>query len=188
MDDNFNINALKAGCAAEFKKVYHYYEPRLNGFFITKGSSKELNADIIQQTFMKLWINRKRLNADVKLSTQIFQIAKTTMIDELRKEQTIMRRKQSAPEYSDTQKESITYSLEEKETYYRLNRAIELLPPVRKRIFLLSREANMSHKEISARLSISVKTVNKHIQLAIKQIKPYIHIIEVLSVIFLHKL
>lgn len=188
MDDNFDIDALKAGCATEFKKVYHYYEPRLNGFFVTKGSSKDLNADVIQQTFIKLWINRKRLNSGIKLSTQIFQIAKTTMIDELRKEQAVMRRKQLAPEYSDTQRETIIYPLVEKEIYYQLNRAIELLPPVRKRIFLLSREANMSHKEISTRLSISVKTVNKHIQLAIKQIKPYIHIFDVLCVIFLHKL
>lgn len=188
MGDNFDIDALKAGCAVEFKRVYHYYEPRLNGYFITKGSSKDLNADVIQQTFIKLWVSRKRLNTDVKLSTQIFQIAKTTMIDELRRQHTITRRKQLVPAYLDYQKENVIHSLEEKETHYQLNRAIDQLPPVRRKVFLLSREDNMSHKEISARLSISVKTVNKHIQLAIKQIKPYIHIIEVLSIIFIHKL
>lgn len=175
MNDNFDIGALRSDSTEEFRKIYHYYGPRLNGFFSSRGASNELNADVIQQTFIKLWERRRRLNPEVKLSTQIFQIAKTTMIDEIRKEQAILRKKQSIYKYRSVQNHNI-YLLEEKEMYYQLNKAIDLLPPIRKAVFLLSRDNNMSHKEISDKLSISVKTVNKHIQLAIKQIKPYMHI------------
>ena len=174
MENYFDINLLKMGNELEFKKVYNYYEPRLNGFFYAKTSSEYLTADVIQQTFIKLWNNRTKLNPDLRLSTQIFQIAKNTMIDELRKETAMEKRKRyasaSAQQAIDNQK---CNNLEIKDLHVQIARIIEALPPMRKTVFLLSRDNDLSQKEISSMLSISVKTVNKHIQLALRQIRPY---------------
>lgn len=47
-----------------------------------------------------------------------------------------------------------------------LRRAIEELPPICKAVFLLSRDHGLTMREISERLGISPKTVEKHIQRA----------------------
>lgn len=48
---------------------------------------------------------------------------------------------------------------------------IDLLPPRRREIFLLSRVQGMTSSEIAAQMSISPRTVEKHIELALKQLK-----------------
>ena len=51
------------------------------------------------------------------------------------------------------------------------SRIIDRLPPRRKEIFILRKEYNMTYKDISEKLGISVKTVENNINLAIKFIK-----------------
>ena len=58
-------------------------------------------------------------------------------------------------------------------TERKLEKLIGMLPPVRQRVFYLSRINNYSHKEIAKMLSISPKTVENHINLALKFIKPF---------------
>ena len=54
-----------------------------------------------------------------------------------------------------------------------LKGAIEALPPQRKKIFNMSREDNMTHKEIAAQLGISVNTVQEHISESLRFIKKH---------------
>lgn len=185
MDFEFDIQALKAGDAAEFKKVYDHFSPRLNGYFYSKSFPEILCADVIQQTFIKLWERRQGLNPQLKLSTQIFQFAKTTMIDEVRKYKTARRKSQALYETSQYKRENVEFfPFEDEELQQKLSRAIDALPPVRKKVFLLSREENMSQKEISSQLAISIKTVNKHMQLAMRQLKTILNLL-VLMFLFL---
>lgn len=60
-----------------------------------------------------------------------------------------------------------------KETNSKLEKLIATLPPVRRKIFEMSRFKEMSHKEISEKLSIAPKTVENHINLALKYIKTF---------------
>ena len=57
------------------------------------------------------------------------------------------------------------------ETNRRLANMINKMPPMRKKVFELSRLEGKSHKEIADILFISTKTVEKHISQALKQIR-----------------
>ena len=48
---------------------------------------------------------------------------------------------------------------------------IDCLPPKRKEIFLLSRVQGLTSAQIAQEMSISPRTVDKHIELALKQLK-----------------
>lgn len=48
---------------------------------------------------------------------------------------------------------------------------LESMPPQRRRIFSMSRKEGLSDAEIAKRLGLSVRTVNKHIELALKDIR-----------------
>lgn len=52
---------------------------------------------------------------------------------------------------------------------------ISKLPPQRQLIFQMSRYEHLSNQEIAQRLDLSVRTVEKHIQLAIKDLKNIIN-------------
>ena len=77
-----------------------------------------------------------------------------------------------APESADTLSQDSTESRAEfNETYSLINKVVEEMPPQRRQIFQMSRNMQLSHDEIAARLGLSVRTVEKHIQLALKDIR-----------------
>jgi RNA polymerase sigma-70 factor (ECF subfamily) len=57
------------------------------------------------------------------------------------------------------------------ETNARLRSDIESMPPQRRTIFKMSRYENLSNMEIAIRLNLSVRTVEKHIELALKDLR-----------------
>jgi RNA polymerase sigma-70 factor (ECF subfamily) len=57
--------------------------------------------------------------------------------------------------------------MEEQELEQRVQQGIESLPPMCRKVFLLSRYEEMSHKEIAAFLEISPNTVDNHIKKAL---------------------
>ena len=184
---NFDIASIKLGNTKVFTELFCFYEPKLKACFYSKVKSEYLVNEIVQVTFVKLWRYREHLTEDVKLSTQIFQIAKTSMIDELRKDSRVKIKMQAIRDSNYYHNNTLIadFRLEEKEVNAQLRSAVDQLPPIRKQVFLLSRENNLSNKEISAKLRISVKTVNKHIQLALRQIKPFLFPTSILILCYL---
>jgi RNA polymerase sigma-70 factor (ECF subfamily) len=48
---------------------------------------------------------------------------------------------------------------------------IDALPPQRRMVFMMSRYDHMSNMEIAVKLNLSVRTVEKHIELALKDLR-----------------
>lgn len=128
-----------------------------------------------QITFIKLWQYRERLDEKLSISAQIFRIAKTTMIDLIRKQNHLAFAINSVENGETSAVNDITLSLDYKETNKKLMKAISEMPPVRRRVFEMSRLSNRSYREIAETLSISVKTVEKHVSQALKQLRPYLN-------------
>jgi RNA polymerase sigma-70 factor (ECF subfamily) len=57
------------------------------------------------------------------------------------------------------------------ETNTLIQNNIEALPPQRRTIFKMSRYDHMSNIEIAVKLNLSVRTVEKHIELALKDLR-----------------
>lgn len=76
-----------------------------------------------------------------------------------------------------------------KEYEEKLREAIGLLSPQRRKVYQLSRESGLSHKEIAASLGLSKHTVSNHITESQRFIQQYLveHLNIVLVFIFLHK-
>jgi RNA polymerase sigma-70 factor (ECF subfamily) len=163
-----NICAIQEGCLTTFKMVYYKYHPKLYAYLLNKTSSSYIAEEVVQLTFIKLWNSRALLSNKYTLDIQLFRIARTTLIDELRKD---VIRNNYINQLEHTITESYTDKFEERETLKRVNQAIELLPPMRKMVFKLSRFNHLTNAEIAEMLAISPKTVENHINLAIKELR-----------------
>ncbi|HWJ30604.1 MAG TPA: sigma-70 family RNA polymerase sigma factor, partial [Flavisolibacter sp.] len=75
-------------------------------------------------------------------------------------------------------------NLELKYIQEQLNKAMSDLPPMRRKVFELSRLHGLSYKEIAIRLSISEKTVENHINHALKQLRHSFPLLSILLVLF----
>ena len=108
-------------------------------FVLHKTRSGYIAEECTQLTFIKLWQYRASLSEELSISVQLFRIARTTMIDQLRKKSTV-----ALPVQDISSGDQIWEGLHEKELNNELVRAIQQMPPVRKKVFEMSRFKGMS--------------------------------------------
>ncbi|MBE7170131.1 MAG: RNA polymerase sigma-70 factor [Williamsia sp.] len=165
------IAALKEGDEAAFGELFHAFHQKIYFYILAKTKSPYLAEEVTQLTFIKLWNNRTRLVESLSVSAQLFQIAKTTCIDLLRKEGNQVKLavvKQEAPACSSHHSDERLYS---RELQSRLDQEVQKMPPMRKTVFEMSRYEAKTYKEIARLLSLSEKTVENHISIALKQLR-----------------
>ena len=170
-----SIKELKDGDEFYFKQVFDQYHQKLYFFILSKTRSEYIAEEVVQMAFTKLWQCRHTLQEEYTISTQLFRIASTVLIDFLRK---YNNRDAVTARLDVLEVEKGVDSTNEKmrgaELQKRILEAVNDLPPVRKQVFEMSREQGMSYREIAETLCVSSKTVETHIYKALKQIKKHI--------------
>jgi RNA polymerase sigma-70 factor (family 1) len=173
-----SIKELKDGDEFYFKKVFDQYHQKLYFFILYKTKSEYIAEEVVQMAFTKLWQCRQTLREEYTISTQLYRMATTILIDYLRK----YNHKDAVTARLDMVNiekgiDSTTEKMSGAELQKRISEAVNDLPPVRKQVFEMSREQGMSYREIAETLSVSSKTVEAHIYKALKQIKKHISIV-----------
>lgn len=173
-----SIKELKDGDEFYFRRVFDEYHQKLYFFILYKIRSEYIAEEVVQMAFTKLWQCRKTLQEEYTISTQLFRIANTILIDFLRKYNnrdavTASLDGLDIEEGVDSTNEKVSGA----ELQKRISEAVNDLPPVRKQVFEMSREQGMSYREIAATLSVSSRTVETHIYKALKQIKKHISMV-----------
>jgi RNA polymerase sigma-70 factor (family 1) len=163
-----SVLAIKQGNKRQFEKTYTLYHSKVYTYFFRKTRSVYMAEELVQLTFIKLWNSRHTLNEVLPLEAQLFTIARTSLLDFLRK-QANQDKMLEALKLEKTA--AHTEPGLEFDCHKQIQVSLNILPPVRKKVFLLNRLEGFSNKEISEMLEISIRTVEKHISLAIKQLK-----------------
>lgn len=164
---------LIQGDEAAFSELYVRYKDKLRYFCISLLKSNEEANDIVQEIFVRIWESRSFIHPDLSFSSFLYTMARNRILNFFRDMDVETKVKSvlamQTPEEDDPVNSEIIYS-----EYQRiLKEAIHSLPPQRQKIFNMSRMENLSHKEIAARLGISVNTVQDHISEALRTIKAY---------------
>lgn len=170
-----SIKELKDGDEFYFKQVFDQYHQKLYFFILNKTKSEYIAEEVVQMAFTKLWECRQTLQEKYAISTQLFRMATTILID--------FRRKYSNKDAVTARLDALNIEngidstneiVSGAELKKRISEAVNDLPPVRKLVFEMSREQGMSYREIAETLSVSSRTVETHIYKALKQIKKHI--------------
>lgn len=166
-----DILQLIAGNEEIFSLVYGQYSGqvyRLAFRFLKDAGQSE---EIVQETFISLWLSRHRLDPAGDLWLYVYVIARRKSINALR--QIIqsaelaarLREKIDYIQHSD-EEEILAADLENF-----ANTVIGNLPRQQQLIFKLSRTEGLSHQEIADQLHLSPNTVRNHIVEALKTLR-----------------
>src|SRR5215467_2678208 len=80
------VKLIKEGNRLVYSKVFEEYHLKLYQYIYRYTQSAWYAEETVQLTFVKLWEKRENLSEEHDISTQLFRIAKSTLIDLLRKE------------------------------------------------------------------------------------------------------
>jgi RNA polymerase sigma-70 factor (ECF subfamily) len=154
-----------------YKELFLLYHKRLLSFSITITRSRESAEDVVSDVFFKLWTNRTTLTTIENFHLYIYIVTKNISINRLLKE-----KKEQSFSLDDAMVDTKTIHADPEqllitsEMHKRIRAAIEMLPPKCQLIFKLIREDGLKYKEVSELLSLSLKTVENQMTIALKKI------------------
>lgn len=168
--DDAIILSLKTGDKKALTNLYNsYWKPLfISSYNVLKN--KEICEEIIQDVFIDLWKKRTELQIRVSLKSYLYACVRYKVFREFRKNKVVR------VELFDDLNKRFQYATPEtkimhKELVQQIDLIIESLPEKCRLVYQLSRNEQLSHKEISERLNISTKTVENHITNALKVLR-----------------
>ena len=183
--DRVLVDKIKAGQILAFDQLFDRYSQRLYRFGRSLLKTHEDAEEVVQEVFLRVWKKRNELLERNSFQSFLFTIAYNVIIDHFRQriqdkkyEQFVLN--QAQQNYINPQNE-----LEYNDLKKVLEKAIHELPGRRKQIYQMSREKELSYKEIADRLQIKTKTVENHINLALRHIRKRLGGKEINIVLFL---
>lgn len=128
--------------------------------------------DIVQDVFLKVWQNRKKLPEIERFDSFLFIMARNHIISALRKKTFFSL---SADDLEIEEKNYLPdKSLSQKNLAALIARGINLLPQQQKKAYLLSRDQGLSHEEIAAMMQVSKEAAKKNICRALNFLRTYL--------------
>lgn len=162
------IEALKSDSRDALGIIYNRYAEKMYKASYSLIADKAACEDIVHEIFVNVWISRAKLEVR-SLQNYLIVASKNHALSILRKTNPVA----DITEFQDYLTDSIP--VDNTLTMHEINRIVaknvERLPRKCQQIFLLSREEQLPHKEIAARLNITVKTVENQIAIALKRIR-----------------
>jgi len=180
------IRRLKKDNKSAVDELFGYYYPRLYHFSKSILKIETGIDDILQEVFVKIWLNRQKISNAGTFNAYIFTITKNEVLNLIRssvkdhtfKDELYLR---SVAEEYQTQNQ-----LEYDEIKTGIDHIVSSLPEKRKQVFILSRTEGLSNKEIAQQLNISEKTIEDHITHAIKHIKSAMQEMGMISLLYFY--
>lgn len=173
-DERTLVLRLIEGDEDAFCELYAAYKNRLIYFAIRFLKSHECAEDIFQDAFTVVWQSRRFINPDASFSAYLYTIVRNRILNQLRdlSNQDKLREQilSQAVDYTNDTKDTILVN----DLRQLISRALQQLTPRQREIFEMSRERQMSHREIAETLGISANTVQESISISLRTLRTYL--------------
>ncbi|MBL1409488.1 RNA polymerase sigma factor [Sphingobacterium faecale] len=164
------IRKLQEGSLRAFEQVYDTLSHGVYSVSFNLTQDRFLAEEVVQEVFVKLWGSRDKLNIEGNLWVFLYVVSKRLSLNKIRS----MQRQRIAYDGID-ENMMITPSVEQdifhKELELLLERSIADLPKQQQIIIDLSRNEQLTHREIAERLGLSTHTVRNHMAQALKNLR-----------------
>lgn len=166
------VRLLKASDHAAYEEIYNRYFYIIYIHCIKKLNDPELSKDFVQDTFIKFWLKREVILAETNVPGYLYTLLKNLILDYFGHEQVKAKYVASIKAFTSAYAGSRTDSLvREKDIGAQIDKEIDALPEKMKEVFVLSRKAELSYKEIAEVLHTTENNISKQVNNALKKLK-----------------
>ena len=174
MDERELVLRLIDGDEDAFCELYAAYKNRLLYFAMKFVKSREFAEDIFQDAFTVVWQSRRFINPDASFSSYLYTIVRNRILNQIRDMANEDKLKEHILSHAVDSANEANNKILFDDLKDVLIRALEQLTPRQREVFNMSRDLQMSHKEIAEALGVSVNTVQEHISVSLKVIRAYL--------------
>ena len=153
---------------AGFHRLFDRYYVVLCRFVHTLIEDEVSAEDVVQDIFVYIWERRHEIVITTSVRSYLFEACRHKALNHLRNNRRFTR---FVPEEHEQDMGREEMDIETEELYRLIEEAVMSLPEKCGKIYRMSREEDLSHKEIAEREGITVKTVEAHLHKALKRLK-----------------
>ncbi|MDD4515315.1 RNA polymerase sigma-70 factor [Massilibacteroides sp.] len=177
----------------DFNKLFNEYKERFTRFANTYVRDISVAEDFTNDSFLYYWENRATIDTQSNPPAYILTTLKHKCLNYLQSVQIRQDVSEKLRLHAEWELQTRITSLEACEPYQLfteeiqniVNESLRNLPEKTRKIFLLSRKENYSHKEIAEKVGLSTKSVEFHINKTLKvlreNLKDYLPVLTYLS-------
>ena len=167
-EEKLIIEELKRGSMSAFSELYETYSGLLYSFAKSLLKSEIEAEDIVQDTFIKVWVKRMDISPEYSFKSYLFTIAKHQIISDFRRKVIQMDIEACTdPSLLMFDKTPETEVMNQ-ELAQLIDNSVKNLNPLQSKVFIMSKLDGMSLEEISRELDIPLQTVKNNLTIAMK--------------------
>lgn len=150
-----------------FEQILYFYEKPIYNHLIRLTGSQDEAADLLQETFVRLYYKRSQIDPDGNLKNWLYKVATNIAYDYFRKKKRENLVSIDDENLSETIEAGLSYtSLEQEIAIIDLENALNELRPHYKNILLLYYREGFSYEELAKILDLPLNTIKTHIRRA----------------------
>lgn len=174
--ERFLVREVRDNNEEAFRQLFDLYRDDIYTYGLSLLKRKEYAEEILQDTFLKVWMHRTQLDPGQSFRSYVFTISRNLTLNFLRKAANDRKLRNELFSMKVKVFNPIEEIMQEKELERIKTEAINLLPPRRRRIFEMSRFEGKSYEDISRELGISLSTVKNQMSKALETIRDFLQV------------
>jgi RNA polymerase sigma-70 factor (family 1) len=164
LSEKNDLIKVSKGDEIAYNRLYYRYHQQLGTHIFRITNSMDLAEEIVQDVFLKIWMNREALSGVHNFKAYLFVISKNHTLNCLRK---LSRERNHLNICEEKYMMSLTSDNGDLNSYHNiLDEAIDRLPPQQQRVYLLSRHERLRYAEVADKMNISHESVKKYLRIA----------------------
>ena len=171
LSDTELIDKVKSNHAPAFEEIFKRYWEPLFLFALKKLKDEDDAKDVVQDVFINFWIRSSSLVITETMEKYLFSCVRYELLHKI---SSSIKKEEKIKHYREVVMPDFTASLDpvqQKELLAAIDQQIDLLLDRLKQIYLLSKDDNLSIKEIANLLNISEQTVKNQLSTALKKLR-----------------
>jgi RNA polymerase sigma-70 factor (ECF subfamily) len=163
---------VRDGNVAAFQVLYERHHRSLFNFLLRLLADRPTAEDLLQETFLRVYLHRESYRPTAAFRTWLFTIARNLALDHFRRGGTVLERVGEdrvalVPDPSPSPLRRVEAGQELRQ----LEAALQQLPPGQREVILLSRYAGLSHPEIAEVTGSSPEAVRVALHRALSRLR-----------------
>jgi len=171
MEEEDVLSKLAKDDRKAFEHLFKTYYTELCRFALKYVRNEIASEEIVQEVFINIWERRSELNINSSIKAYLYTAIRNRSFNYIKLQLPKEQKKTDVEVLSTFEANDNEEELRMEDLKAYVSEAIETLPKKCKAIFVMSRNAGMTYKEIAEELEISVKTVENQIGLALKKLR-----------------